>query len=106
MNAGDPTSNWVDELWPNGNRINMGFYGGSSQASMSQSTQGNIADLNNDNIVNYIDFKMFADCWLNEKKLLKENINRDSIVYFSNYIIIAIIGIGIRISNEIKKIVV
>ncbi|MHC4213457.1 MAG: hypothetical protein ACYSWP_08815, partial [Planctomycetota bacterium] len=37
IDAGDPASDWTEELWPNGNRINMGAYGGTSQASMSLS---------------------------------------------------------------------
>lgn len=43
IDAGDPNSDWSDELWPNGNRINMGAYGGTPQASLSLSTVGNDA---------------------------------------------------------------
>ncbi len=35
IDAGDPASDWTEELCPHGNRINMGAYGGTSQASMS-----------------------------------------------------------------------
>ena len=28
IDAGDPNSDWSDEAWPNGKRINMGAYGG------------------------------------------------------------------------------
>jgi hypothetical protein len=35
IDAGDPNSDWSNEPWPNGQRINMGAYGGTSQASMS-----------------------------------------------------------------------
>jgi len=44
IDAGDPSSDWTAEPWPNGERINMGAYGGTNQASKS----GNIADLNID----------------------------------------------------------
>ncbi len=37
INAGDPDSDVADEPAPNGNRINLGFYGGTSEASMSSS---------------------------------------------------------------------
>lgn len=36
IDAGDPNSPVGDELYPNGNRINMGAYGGTDQASMSK----------------------------------------------------------------------
>jgi len=35
IDAGDPTSDWTAEPAPNGQRINMGTYGGTAQASMS-----------------------------------------------------------------------
>jgi hypothetical protein len=35
IDAGDPASSWTDESWPHGERINMGAYGGTDQASMS-----------------------------------------------------------------------
>ncbi|MGD2095139.1 MAG: right-handed parallel beta-helix repeat-containing protein [Phycisphaerales bacterium] len=35
IDAGDPTSDYAAELQPNGGRINLGAYGGTSQASLS-----------------------------------------------------------------------
>jgi len=35
IDAGNPDSDWTEELLPNGERINMGAYGGTPQASMS-----------------------------------------------------------------------
>ena len=35
IDAGDPNSDWSAELWPHGERINMGAYGGTREASMS-----------------------------------------------------------------------
>jgi hypothetical protein len=35
VDAGDPNSDWTVEPWPNGQRINMGAYGGTNQASKS-----------------------------------------------------------------------
>jgi len=37
IDAGDPNSDWSGETWPNGGRINMGAYGGTSEASKSPS---------------------------------------------------------------------
>jgi L-ascorbate metabolism protein UlaG (beta-lactamase superfamily) len=42
IDAGDPNSDWTAELWPHGERINMGAYGGTSQASMSLSDAGKL----------------------------------------------------------------
>jgi predicted outer membrane repeat protein len=39
IDAGDPNSDWSGETWPNGQRINMGAYGGTAEASMSAQPQ-------------------------------------------------------------------
>jgi predicted outer membrane repeat protein len=87
IDAGDLYSDWREELWPNGKRINMGAYGGTSQASMSDSTIGNIADLNNDDIVNNVDLMLMCEAWLSSEPLLKADMNRDSNVDFRDYLI-------------------
>lgn len=89
IDSGNPASDWQGELWPHGKRINMGFYGGTSQASMSASTEGNIADLNNNESVNNYDLMMIAESWLTEENLLKEDLNRDGSVDFRDYVIFA-----------------
>lgn len=80
IDAGDPNSDWTTELWPNGERINMGGYGGTSQASMSPSSAGNIADLNHDDIVDWRDFADFSNTWEANKSLLAEDLDRNAIV--------------------------
>jgi parallel beta-helix repeat protein len=35
IDAGDPNSDWACEIWPHGEHINMGAYGGTKEASMS-----------------------------------------------------------------------
>ena len=45
IDAGDPNSDWTGEMWPHGGRINMGAYGGTSEASMSLSTVGNPTEI-------------------------------------------------------------
>ncbi|MCP4608525.1 MAG: hypothetical protein GY845_07415 [Planctomycetes bacterium] len=39
IDAGDPNSDWTSEIWPHGERINMGAYGGAKEASMSTKPQ-------------------------------------------------------------------
>lgn len=91
IDAGDPNSDWTAELWPHGKRINMGAYGGTSQASMSLSTVGNIANLNNDpcDAINFNDLSLFIEKWLYEEVLLPEDLNRNGIVNFVDYAIFA-----------------
>jgi parallel beta-helix repeat protein len=39
VDAGDPNSEWASEIWPHGQRINMGAYGNTQEASMSIKSQ-------------------------------------------------------------------
>ncbi|MDT8300551.1 MAG: right-handed parallel beta-helix repeat-containing protein [Sedimentisphaerales bacterium] len=39
IDAGDPNSEWTSEIWPHGERINMGAYGGTKKAGMSTKPQ-------------------------------------------------------------------
>jgi parallel beta-helix repeat protein len=89
----DPNSNWTAELWPNGRRINIGAYGGTDEASMSLSDVGNIADLNPDvsdanDWVDYDDMLLLTEKWLSNEAPLAEDLNRDGIVNFSDYVIL------------------
>jgi hypothetical protein len=69
IDAGDPNSDWTAELWPHGERINMGAYGGTSQASRSLSNAGNVADLNRDGIVDSADMRIMVDHWGTDEPL-------------------------------------
>jgi hypothetical protein len=89
IDAGDPNSNWAAELWPHGKRINLGAYGGMPEASMSLSTIGTAADLNNDDAVDAKDLHMFSDRWLKAHMLLAEDINRDGVVSLSDFALLA-----------------
>jgi len=80
IDAGDPNSDWTAELWPHGKRINMGAYGGTSEASMSVSMLGNVADLNHDGNVDFRDFAILAEDWGVQRMLLAEDLNRDGAV--------------------------
>ena len=68
IDAGDPNSDYAKEPWPHGGRINMGAYGGTSQASMN----GNRADFNIDGAVNLVDFAAFARRWLSEEACIED----------------------------------
>jgi alpha-tubulin suppressor-like RCC1 family protein len=63
IDSGDPTANLSSEPMPNGGRINMGAYGGTPYASMSEMVWLD-GDINHDGMVDMIDFAMLADNWL------------------------------------------
>jgi parallel beta-helix repeat protein/predicted outer membrane repeat protein len=88
IDAGDPNSDWTAELWPHGKRINMGAFGGTPQASMSPLIDiGYIADLNNDDKVDFGDLKLFTIQWQNEQLLLSEDLDRNGFVDFTDFAI-------------------
>jgi len=64
IDAGDPYDDPSAEPMPNGDLVNMGAYGGTSYASMSEWALRGTGDINHDGIVNMIDFSIFADYWL------------------------------------------
>ena len=88
IDTGDPNSDWTAELWPHGKRINMGAYGGTPQASMSQSTVGNIADLDNDGDLDCNDVKLFSEKWLYQQVLLAGDLDRNGDVNFIDFSIL------------------
>jgi hypothetical protein len=62
IDGGDPNDDASAERMPNGGRVNMGAYGGSAYASMSECFSE--ADTNCDGVVNMLDFAVMADKWL------------------------------------------
>ena len=86
IDAGDPAdSNWMEELWPHGKRINMGAYGGTPQASMSSSMVGNIADLNHNDCVGLEDFILFIEQWLTDQVLCPEDMDLDGNIDLADF---------------------
>jgi hypothetical protein len=65
IDAGDPASDYSAERAPSGGRINMGAYGGTAYASMSE--RWSPGDVNNDGIVDMSDFAIMAAHWLTER---------------------------------------
>ncbi len=65
IDAGDLAESYSSEPTPNGERLNLGMYGNTSQASKSEYCSTPIpADLSGDCRVDFEDFAMFAEVWL------------------------------------------
>jgi hypothetical protein len=77
IDAGSPMLDYSSELWPHGGRINMGAFGGSKMASLSNATQGFEADFNMDGCVDISDLVYLCENWLSKGFLLKPDINHD-----------------------------
>ncbi|MHC4740987.1 MAG: hypothetical protein ACYS8Z_03695, partial [Planctomycetota bacterium] len=89
IDSGDYRFGCADELWPHGKKINMGAYGGTAQAAMSDSKVGNIADLNQDNVVDLSDFRDFAEHWPVRQLLLPGDFDRDGDMDLCDFAILA-----------------
>jgi len=61
VDAGDPDGDFSREPRPNGGRLNLGAYGGTAFASMSEPPFS--LDLNEDGVVNEADLDLFVDLW-------------------------------------------
>lgn len=70
IDAGDPALDPGAERMPNGGRINMGAFGGTPQASMSEWPLA--GDLNRDGRVDFADLAILLDQWLEELPALSE----------------------------------
>lgn len=81
----DPNALWQNELWPHGDRINMGAYGGTPQASMSPNPVGNIADLDHDDTVGILDLELLSEDWLYAEILLDTDLNRNGKVDIADF---------------------
>jgi hypothetical protein len=78
IDAGDPADmGWMNELWPNGRRIDIGAYGGTAEASLSGHAIGTAADLNFDDRVDIGDFAILARGWMKDEPLLATDLTRD-----------------------------
>ena len=61
-------------------RINMGYYGGSAEASLAGSFGWKLADINNDAVTGLADFTILAQYWLAQEEDNYADLNRDEIV--------------------------
>ena len=89
IDAGNPGCSLGSEPMPNGNRINMGAYGGTATASKSPENWRNIADLNNDWVMDESDLRIFCDYWLADSFEPPSDLNRDGKVGFKDYAVFA-----------------
>jgi parallel beta-helix repeat protein len=87
IDSGNPGCPEVNEPLPNGNRINMGAYGGTAEASKSPEYWRSIADLTNDWIVDSNDLKVFADYWLQTGECIPSDFDRSRSVDFNDFAI-------------------
>lgn len=78
-----------EELGPNGGIINMGFYGGTHEASMSLCPAGHPADCDGDGIVDTFDLLRLGQQWLAVGDSIPEDINRDGVVNFADFAIMS-----------------
>lgn len=88
VDAGDPNSNWTAEHWPHGRRVNMGAYGGTIEASLSETRIGK-PDLNMDYAIDFEDYAIMSQSWLIEQTLLPEDLDCDGKVDFNDLTILA-----------------
>jgi len=86
IDAGSDYPERTNELWPHGQRINMGAYGGTCEASMSLSGIGSPADLNGDNRIDLRDYTALTARWLSVEALRREDLNRDAEVDFTDLV--------------------
>jgi len=87
IDAGNPGCLPGSEPAPNGNRINMGAFGGTEEASKSPADWRSIADLTNDWTVDFNDLKVFVDYWLETGECIPSDLNRSQFVDFVDFAI-------------------
>jgi len=86
IDAGNPNSDWKKELWPHGKRINIGTYGNTPHASMSDSTLGSASDFDNDDSIDGKDLSILGQLWLNENTaLLPADISRNGNIDMTDF---------------------
>ncbi|MHC4706530.1 MAG: right-handed parallel beta-helix repeat-containing protein [Planctomycetota bacterium] len=89
IDAGNPGSPPGDEPAPNGNRINMGAYGGTAEASKSPARWALLSDLTNDGKMNHDDLGVFVGYWLESGENLPSDLDRNQSVDSTDYAIFA-----------------
>ncbi len=87
IDAGNPGCPLGDESAPNGNRINMGAYGGTAEASKSPPNWRSIADMTNDGVVDSNDLRAYVDYWLESGECIPGDFDRSQFVDFNDFAI-------------------
>ncbi len=90
IDAGNPGySPGLEPSGPNNVRINMGNYGGSTRASKTPAGFRPLSDMTNDGRVDLKDVDAFCDYWLDSGSDLPADLNRNAVVNFADFAIIA-----------------
>ena len=99
IDAGNPGSPLGDELlsipfdpnniWGHNLRINMGAFGGTAQASMPPYDWALLSDMTNDGISDFNDIEIFSSLWLNTGESFYADFNRDEIIDFLDFALLA-----------------
>ncbi len=89
IDAGNPGCPVGDEPDPNGNRMNMGAYGGTTEASKSPPGWALLSDMTNDRTNNFADLKVLVDYWLTAGQCLPADFDRSGFVDSADYSIFA-----------------
>jgi hypothetical protein len=89
IDAGNPGCPLGDEPFRNGNRRNMGAYGGTAEASKSPANWRSIADLTNDWVVDSNDLKAFVNHWLETGECIPGDLNRSQSTNFADFALLA-----------------
>jgi predicted outer membrane repeat protein len=87
IDAGNPGCAVGDEILPNGNRKNMGAYGGTAEASKSPPNWRSIADMTNDWVVDSNDLKVYVEYWLESGECIPADLDRSQFVDFDDFAI-------------------
>ena len=88
IDAGNPGCPVGDEPSPNGNRRNMGAYGGTSEASKSPADWRSIADMTNDWVVDSNDLRVYVGYWLESGECIPGDFDRSQFVDFNDFAIL------------------
>jgi hypothetical protein len=85
IDAGNDSPDWKSEPWPHGQRVDIGAYGGTAEASLSPSKVGSPADLDGDGRVDFHDYGIFATAWLSTAAPCRQDFTRDGAVDFADF---------------------
>jgi predicted outer membrane repeat protein len=81
IDAGNPGSLLVNEPnVPNNLRINMGTYGGTAEASMAPYDWALLCDVDNNGVVDFIDYAHLSSIWTEDDDESFADFNRDSVI--------------------------
>ncbi len=75
--------------WGMNQRINMGAFGGTAEASIPPYGWALLADITNDGTVDFVDMKYFLENWLNAESKCPADFNRDDFIDMLDYAIFA-----------------